>query len=113
MDRLSRNGSIAPESPTLVIGSTHDPEEKLFLEALGPLWENYPRLKVYLVPRHPERFNEVARLIEARGWPYARSSTGQEARLVLVDEMGKLKVPLSKSRSLRRRRQLDPKSGRS
>ena len=80
------------KDPVLVIGSTHAPEEKLFLDVVSKVWENTPNLKVYIVPRHPERFDQVAKLIENKGVAYTRSSkkeTGSE-KLVLVDEMGKL-----------------------
>lgn len=80
------------KEPVLVIGSTHAPEEKLFLDVVSKVWENTPNLKVYIVPRHPERFDQVAKLIENKGVAYTRSSkkeTGSE-KLVLVDEMGKL-----------------------
>lgn len=79
------------EEPVLVIGSTHAPEEKLFLEVISSLWESVPELKVYLVPRHPERFEDVAKMIDARKIPFCRSSKGEPLeKLVLVDEMGKL-----------------------
>lgn len=83
---------IYNKDPVLVIGSTHDPEEKMFLFALKELWIDFPRLKVYIVPRHPERFDAVARLIESFGMSYGRFSKGEESsRLVLVDQMGHLK----------------------
>lgn len=96
---LKIHGDTAIESPheagppVLVIGSTHDPEEKFFLEALNSLWECYPTLTAYLVPRHPERFDAIAGLIETYNIPYQRSSKGDKisSRLVLVDEMGRLK----------------------
>lgn len=82
---------------TLVIGSTHHPEEKLFLNVLKPLWESYPHLQVYLVPRHPERFNEVAKLIDSFQIPFARSSESVISKLILVDEMGKLETLYSEA----------------
>ena len=79
------------QTPTLVIGSTHDPEERIFLSALSDVWKKYPELKVYLVPRHPERFETVAKLIESFHIPFSRSSVGDNHKLILVDEMGRLK----------------------
>ena len=80
------------DPPILVIGSTHDPEEQLLLKALGPVWEKHPRLKVILVPRHPERFETVAKLLETLHLPYARlSQNSTSARLTLADFMGSLK----------------------
>lgn len=47
-----------------------------------------------IVPRHPQRFNEVARLLEARGIRYQRRSSGApvaaETRVVLGDSMGEM-----------------------
>ncbi len=45
-----------------VAGSTHAPEEALVLAAFGRLRERFPTLRLVLVPRHPDRFAEVAGL---------------------------------------------------
>lgn len=79
----------------LVIGSTHDPEEELFLDLMPKLWERFPNLKVLLVPRHPERFKTVARLIERKQIPFYKfseiTSVKNGVRLILVDAMGQLR----------------------
>lgn len=85
--------------PILAIGSSHDPEEKLAIDVLEKLWERYPDLRVLLVPRHPERFNEVEALLQQRQVPYQRytglnghqrgHSTG--AKVILIDTMGLLR----------------------
>lgn len=77
--------------PILVVGSTHEPEEKIFLNALSFVWKKHPSLQVYLVPRHPERFDKVAKIIEEAHIPFTRYSEGTFSRLTLVDEMGRLK----------------------
>jgi len=79
-------------SPVLVIGSTHDPEEELLLNALIPLWKQFPSLKILLVPRHPERFDTVAALLEKKHLSYQRFSSEAPpvANLILVDAMGLL-----------------------
>jgi 3-deoxy-D-manno-octulosonic-acid transferase len=63
------------------------------LEILAPLWSRFPRLKVLLVPRHPERFNEVAGLLEKARIPFSRFSQtlSPEAKVVLIDAMGLLR----------------------
>jgi 3-deoxy-D-manno-octulosonic-acid transferase len=47
-----------------------------------------------IVPRHPQRFDEVARLLEARGIRYQRRSSGKtvspETQVVLGDSMGEM-----------------------
>jgi len=80
----------------LVIGSSHDPEEKMFLEVSQKLWIKFPRLKVVFVPRHPERFNEVAGILHAYNIPFIRfSQLGgnfyHDQRVILMDAMGLLR----------------------
>lgn len=72
--------------PVLTLGSTHDPEEKQLLAAVGPLLEKYPKLKVLIVPRHPERFDQVAEMTDGR---YTGVLTGNE-RTICIDAMGVL-----------------------
>jgi 3-deoxy-D-manno-octulosonic-acid transferase len=48
-------------------GSTQEPEERIILDVFQRLSPDYPRLRLIIVPRHPERFDEVARLIERSG----------------------------------------------
>lgn len=78
--------------PVLVIGSTHAPEEELLLTALDTVWKKIPQLKVFLVPRHPERFDAVASLIQSRNIPFRRYSENKsgDERLILIDAMGLL-----------------------
>lgn len=87
---------LQPSDPVIVIGSTHDPEERLLLKAIKPLWESYPRLKVFIVPRHPERFTKVKELLLSEGFSYRTWSRmdaiqGDE-QILLVDAMGVLKT---------------------
>ncbi len=93
--RLRKLWAIQEGQPVLVIGSSHDPEEKLFLSILQEVWKQLPELKVILVPRHPERFDVVATLLAKHRIPFARHSqlndqTGQEPCL-LIDAMGLLR----------------------
>lgn len=86
---------IAKEDKVLVIGSTHSPEEDLLLEELAHVWQRCPKLKVLIVPRHPERFNEVANLLAKKNIPFVRlssinSKVGKEM-VILVDAMGVLR----------------------
>ncbi len=57
-----------------VAGSTGEPEDALALETYSALRGEHPELRLAIVPRHPERFDEVARLIEARGFTCQRRS---------------------------------------
>lgn len=86
---------ISSTDRVFVVGSTHDPEEKIVIEALKKVWVHHPELKVLIVPRHPERFDLVAKLLEDQGVRFARYSakdriTGNES-VLLVDAMGVLR----------------------
>lgn len=54
-----------PEDFAITIGSTHAGEEEAIVKALEPLTEKYPQLKLYVIPRHPERFALVQKLLES------------------------------------------------
>lgn len=83
---------IAADEHVLTIGSTHPLEEEMLLIALSPLLTRFPKLKILLVPRHPDRFDAVAELLEKKEFSFIRYSTqetrGENPRIVLVDAMG-------------------------
>lgn len=81
---------IKKGNPVLVIGSTHFPEEKWILTLLESVWEIIPQLYVFIVPRHPERFEEVAQLLQEKALPFRRFKDKGEQKLILVDAMGQL-----------------------
>jgi 3-deoxy-D-manno-octulosonic-acid transferase len=76
-----------------VAGSTREGEEALLLDALAA---NPPPPEVLLaiVPRHPQRFDEVAALAAARGFATARRSdvapTDASVRVLIGDSMGEM-----------------------
>lgn len=86
---------IAKEDKVIVVGSTHAPEEELFLKEFQKLWHKYPDVKMVLVPRHPERFEQVALLLKDQNIPFTRLSCvkGVEGteKVVLIDAMGLLR----------------------
>lgn len=84
---------INPDDLILTIGSTHDPEEKIFIKIFATLFQKYPQLKVLLVPRHPERFDQVETLLKEGNISYGRLSQGnlQDKKVILIDAMGKLR----------------------
>ncbi|MBN1476173.1 3-deoxy-D-manno-octulosonic acid transferase [Candidatus Sumerlaeota bacterium] len=78
--------------PVIVVGSTHRSEEALALDAFARVRARHPDAHLILVPRHPERFDEVAGLVEhspfsGQRWSQAR---GEGADITVVDEMGLL-----------------------
>ena len=76
----------------LLLASTREGEEELFLQALARA--AFSEALVVLVPRHPQRFDEVAALIEAEGFAVARrSAAGQpsESEIWLGDSLGEMR----------------------
>ena len=77
-----------------VCGSTGPGEETLLLNAYRTLREKFPTLRLVIVPRKPERFDEVAHLIQSAGFTLLRRSTHQPAAdrpVILGDTMGELR----------------------
>ncbi len=84
---------LAADELIWVAGSTQDPEESLAIDIFRRAKETHPKLRLVLVPRHPERFDEVARLLERSGLPFARRSAGTPIppdAIILGDTMGEL-----------------------
>jgi 3-deoxy-D-manno-octulosonic-acid transferase len=84
------------EGPVWLAASTHPGEEIAALDAWEWLRHQHPRLRLVLAPRHPERFGEVARLCESRGYRLARRTQGergwQSFDVFLLDTLGELKA---------------------
>lgn len=55
-------------------GSTQEPEEQIAIDIFKRLAPQHPRLRLILVPRHPERFDDVAKALEASKLPWNRRS---------------------------------------
>lgn len=85
--------------PVLVAGSTMAGEEPLVLRAWDRIRERFPTAMLILAPRHPQRFEEVARLLSSRGRPVVRrteldplnpGAPFAEAEIMLLDTLGEL-----------------------
>ena len=88
-------GLSLTDGPILVAGSTHDLEEQAMIDAVKILGSSTAvNLRLLLVPRHPERFDTVAKLLEQNELEYVRTSNidaiSPETKVILLDEMGKL-----------------------
>jgi 3-deoxy-D-manno-octulosonic-acid transferase len=70
--------ALAGRRPLLVAGSTMPGEEEQVLRAFTTLGGG-PRGLLVLAPRHPERWEEVARLLDATGLPWRRRSSLDDA----------------------------------
>lgn len=80
--------------PVFLAASTRDGEEALILQALESL--KIPHLLTVIVPRHPQRFDVVASLLEKQGISFVRRSgmdnheTLDGVHVVLGDSMGEM-----------------------
>jgi 3-deoxy-D-manno-octulosonic-acid transferase len=80
--------------PVLLCASTREGEEALILEALSA--SEVSNTLLVIVPRHPQRFDEVARMIAARGFLMQRRSQlgegplASDMRVLLGDSMGEM-----------------------
>jgi 3-deoxy-D-manno-octulosonic-acid transferase len=80
--------------PVLLCASTREGEEALILDAKAAAEAD--DTLIMIVPRHPQRFDEVARLIAAHGLSLCRRSTLNDApvpadvRILLGDSMGEM-----------------------
>jgi 3-deoxy-D-manno-octulosonic-acid transferase len=76
-----------------VAGSTREGEEALLLDAFAAQ-SQAPGALLVLVPRHPQRFDEVARLAADRGFAPARrsaeSAVDATTRVLVGDSMGEM-----------------------
>ncbi len=81
------------QRPVWIAASTHEGEDQAVLEAHGWIRQTRPDALLVLVPRHPERFDDVSALIQEYGFGCVRRSTGADtgnAGVFLADTMGEL-----------------------
>ena len=85
---------LGTERPVLIAASTHQGEDEILLQAWQQLRTTYPDLALILVPRHPERFADVAGLCRRYSERLVCRSSGEQpdvqTELYLGDSMGEL-----------------------
>lgn len=96
-EELRRRFHINGERPLVVAASTHAPEERVVLEAFGLLDSAAKRPRLLVAPRHPERFGEVASLLEASGLRWSRRTdeareSDEDCDVILLDSIGELRA---------------------
>jgi 3-deoxy-D-manno-octulosonic-acid transferase len=94
--QLALDLGLSNADPLCVCGSTGPGEESLLLDAYRTLLNQFPTLRLAIIPRKPERFDEVADLITAKGFPLLRRSNHTPANptdrpIILGDTMGELR----------------------
>ena len=85
--------------PLLIAGGTGPGEEKILLDVFADIKTRHPAARLAIVPRKPERFDEVARLITACGFEMIRRSQrpdgctdeAPDGAVILGDTMGELR----------------------
>ncbi|XQW85279.1 lipid IV(A) 3-deoxy-D-manno-octulosonic acid transferase [Thalassotalea piscium] len=84
---------INPSRDIWVVASTHPGDEEIILAAFKEIKKQYPALLLVLVPRHPERFDNVARLCQMSFNTIRRSSkvmVESTTDIWLLDSLGEL-----------------------
>ncbi len=118
-DELATAVGLGSGEELLVAGGTGPGEEKIVLELYAELKKSHPRLRVAIVPRKPERFDEVARLIASAGLDCVRRSENPDGTqspnkpdsVILGDTMGELRKFYALARVIFVGRSLVPMGG--
>ncbi|MCU0722284.1 MAG: 3-deoxy-D-manno-octulosonic acid transferase [Planctomycetes bacterium] len=92
--RLREELGLAGGDTVLLGGSVHPGEDEALVAAFRALSPSRPGLRLVLVPRHPERFDQAEAVVRGAGLPCHRRTAGRAeagARPVwLIDTMGEL-----------------------
>jgi 3-deoxy-D-manno-octulosonic-acid transferase len=95
--RMAELAHIAEDDVVFLAGSTQEPEEAVALDVFRRLADRWPRLRLILVPRHPERFAAVAEMLDASGIAWQRRTALEQqpgatgvSPVLLVDCVGEL-----------------------
>jgi 3-deoxy-D-manno-octulosonic-acid transferase len=95
-EEVRRIVEIGPQERVLIAGSTHEGEEEAVIQAFLGLRQSDPETLLILVPRHIERSDRVARLLERHGireWVRRSQLDGEGrkgAKVILWDTFGEL-----------------------
>jgi len=85
--------AFGADRPVWVAGSTREGEERAILDAFAAS-PDAGRALLVIVPRHPQRFDEVEELARSLGFTTVRRSTleaiGSDTRVVVGDSMGEM-----------------------
>lgn len=102
--KLRQLWGLAESDFVFLAGSTQEPEEEMALNVFRESLMDRPGSRLILVPRHPERFDAVAELLDGSGLAWQRRSQlntpqatsdpdgphHEHARILLVDVIGEL-----------------------
>ncbi|MBT8449117.1 MAG: lipid IV(A) 3-deoxy-D-manno-octulosonic acid transferase [Gammaproteobacteria bacterium] len=82
------------ERPIWLAASTHAGEDKILISAHQQLLQDFPQALLILVPRHPERFNDVFAKCQKSGLQAFRRTekASPQGQIYLADTMGEILV---------------------
>ncbi len=76
-----------------IAASTHKGEDEIVLNVFNNLKNTYDDAKLLLVPRHPQRYDEVSELLNISGYKWGKRSNNDnfdDNEIILLDTMGEL-----------------------
>ncbi len=88
--------NLGPSRPVFVAGSTRTGEEDIIIDAYERIEKEFPDMILIIAPRHIERAQTIASLLEERGFRYQlRSRLNGEAakrreKIIIMDSFGEL-----------------------
>ncbi|KIP77998.1 MULTISPECIES: lipid IV(A) 3-deoxy-D-manno-octulosonic acid transferase [Vibrio] len=92
----SLRNALGLERPIWIAASTHKGEDEQVLEAHKKILDSHPNALLILVPRHPERFEDVFELCQGQGFETARRTSQEEVttstQVYLGDTMGEMLI---------------------
>jgi len=93
-EELRRRFAIDGSKLLIIAASTHEPEEKWVMESLGD--ELGHNVRILIAPRHPERFDSVAKLLASSPYSFVRrtdepTETDRSGDVILLDSIGELR----------------------
>ena len=96
---IAERFGLQSDVPLVLAASTHAPEEEIILESFKQLRTKQPA-RLMIAPRHPERFNEVASLVQDSGLSWTRrmnlpDASDRNADVILLDTIGELPATYS------------------
>jgi 3-deoxy-D-manno-octulosonic-acid transferase len=96
-DELAQRFGFSNQIPVLVAASTHEPEETILIQSFHRLRAAGMNSRFVIAPRHPERFDTVASLLNQAPFSWVRRSASaedsdREADVVLFDTIGELRA---------------------
>lgn len=88
-----KNEIMPGKNRLIIAASTHKGEDEVLLDAFTRLKKEFPDVKFMIAPRHPERYEDVEKLVAKTGLSYGKRSAHNsfaEKEIIMLDTMGEL-----------------------